>query len=54
MLQTADLVKVAKWHTTPDENEQALTTAYDFVQSTRQAENPESPENPDQKKEEEV
>jgi hypothetical protein len=54
MLQTADLVKFAKWHTTPDENEQALTTAYDFVQSTRQAENPESPENPDQKKEEEV
>ena len=31
MLQLADLVKFAKWHTTPDENEQALTTAYDFV-----------------------
>ena len=35
MLQLADLVKFAKWHTTPDENEQALTTAYEFVQETR-------------------
>ena len=35
MLQLADLVKFAKWHTTPDENEQALTTAYDFVNETR-------------------
>ena len=52
MLQLADLVKFAKWHTTPDENESALTTAYDFVQSTRQPEDPESPENPDPKKEE--
>ena len=34
MLQTADLVKFAKWHTTPDENESALTTAYDFVKET--------------------
>ena len=34
MLRTADLVKFAKWHTTPDENEQALTTAYDFVKET--------------------
>ena len=34
MLQLADLVKFAKWHTTPDENEQALTTAYDFVRTT--------------------
>ena len=34
MLQLADLVKFAKWHTTPDENEQALTTAYEFVHST--------------------
>jgi len=34
MLQTADLVKFAKWHTTPDENEQALTTAYEFVKET--------------------
>ncbi len=35
MLQLADLVKFAKWHTTPDENEQALTTAYEFVNSTK-------------------
>ena len=35
MLQLADLVKFAKWHTTPDENELALTTAYDFVKETR-------------------
>lgn len=35
MLQLADLVKFAKWHTTPDENEMALTTAYEFVQETR-------------------
>lgn len=34
MLQLADLVKFAKWHTTPDENEQALTTAYEFVKET--------------------
>ena len=36
MLQLADLVKFAKWHTTPDENEQGLTTAYEFVQSTKE------------------
>ena len=35
MLQLADLVKFAKWHTTPDENESALSTAYDFVNSTK-------------------
>lgn len=34
MLQLADLVKFAKWHTTPDENETALITAYDFVKNT--------------------
>ena len=34
MLQLADLVKFAKWHTTPDENEQALSTAYEFVRET--------------------
>ena len=44
MLQLADLVKFAKWHTTPDENETALTTAYEFVKQTT-PENPESPEN---------
>ena len=36
MLQLADLVKFAKWHTTPDENESALMTAYDFVNQTRE------------------
>ena len=35
MLQLADLVKFAKWTTTPDENEMALTTAYDFVNETK-------------------
>lgn len=35
MLQLADLVKFAKWHATPDENEQALNTAYEFVESTK-------------------
>lgn len=35
MLRLADLVKFAKWHTTPDENEQGLMTAYDFVRDTK-------------------
>ena len=47
MLQLADLVKFAKWHTTPDENEQALTTAYEFVLSTK-------PSDESDKKEEEL
>ena len=34
MLQLADLVKFAKWTTTPDENERSLRTAYDFVKET--------------------
>ena len=34
MLSLADLVKFAKWTTTPDENESALLTAYDFVKET--------------------
>ena len=34
MLQLADLVKFAKWHTTPDENESTLSTAYEFVHET--------------------
>ena len=41
MLQLADLVKFAKWHTTPDENEQALSTAYEFVQETKEVINDE-------------
>lgn len=34
MLQLADLVKFAKWRTTPDENEVSLKIAYDFVHQT--------------------
>ena len=34
MLTLADLVKFAKWTTTPDENEKSLTTAYEFVKET--------------------
>ena len=34
MLSLADLVKFAKWTTTPDENETSLKTAYDFVNET--------------------
>ena len=52
MLQLADLVKFAKWHTTPDENEQGLLTAYDFVNSTKVVE-PENPETEDKREEEE-
>ena len=40
MLQIADLVKFAKWHTTPDENENALSTAYEFVKETTPVEQP--------------
>lgn len=53
MLQLADLVKFAKWHTTPDENEQALTTAYDFVNETKVV-NGENGENGEKEEEEEV
>lgn len=34
MLSLADMVKFAKWTTTPDENENALRTAYEFVKET--------------------
>lgn len=34
MLSLADLVKFAKWQTTPEENERSLTDAYTFVQET--------------------
>jgi hypothetical protein len=40
MLRLADLVKFAKWTTTPDENENALRTAYHFVQQTTPVEEP--------------
>ncbi len=52
VLVLADLVKFAKWHTTPDENEQALTTAYAFVEETREA--PVTNEEEPNTKEEEV
>ena len=44
MLQLADLVKFAKWHTTPDENELALSTAYEFVNETKIVESQKSKE----------
>ena len=50
MLQLADLVKFAKWHTTPDENESALSTAYDFVNETKEVQS----DNVQSTKEEEV
>lgn len=34
MLSLADLVKFAKWRTTPDENERSLVLAYRFVNET--------------------
>jgi hypothetical protein len=34
MLTLADLVKFAKWSTTPDENELSLRNAYTFVKET--------------------
>jgi hypothetical protein len=43
MLQLADLVKFAKWTTTPDENELSLRSAYTFVKETTPAE--EEPQN---------
>lgn len=49
MLSLADLVKFAKWHTTPDENESALLTAYDFVHETTTA-----PAEGEQKEEEDM
>jgi len=53
MLQLADLVKFAKWHTTPDENESALLTAYDFVNSTKLSEQSDESGQSDNKEEEE-
>ena len=44
MLSLADLVKFAKWTTTPDENESALLTAYDFVRETTPTANHENDE----------
>ena len=54
MLQLADLVKFAKWHTTPDENESALTTAYEFVNQTKIVESGESRDESEKEEKEEV
>ena len=43
MLTLADLVKFAKWTTTPDENEMSLRSAYAFVKETTPVE--EEPQN---------
>ena len=43
MLTLADLVKFAKWTTTPDENEMSLRSAYTFVKETTPVE--EEPQN---------
>lgn len=45
MLQLADLVKFAKWATTPDENELSLRIAYDFVYQTTPVANEELQDN---------
>ena len=42
-LRLADLVKFAKWTATPEENEQALRTAYHFVHETTPQEQPNEP-----------
>lgn len=47
MLSLADLVKFAKWTTTPDENEIALKTAYDFVNETTPKETSEQSDSSD-------
>lgn len=52
MLQLADLVKFAKWHTTPEENEQGLKTAYDFVLETKVPDEAEGSDEADNNEEE--
>ena len=47
MLSLADLVKFAKWNPLPDENEQSLRSAYEFVRETT----PVPEENPDENSE---
>ena len=42
MLTLADLVKFAKWTTTPDENELSLRSAYTFVNETTPVEEPQN------------
>ena len=46
VLRLADLVKFAKWQATPDENEQALHIAYDFVNETKPAPEPKEENEP--------
>ncbi len=41
MLSLADLVKFAKWNPLPDENEQSLRDAYEFVRETTPEQTPE-------------
>ena len=43
MLTLADLVKFAKWQTTPEENERSLRDAYTFVNETTPKEEPLNP-----------
>lgn len=49
-LKLADLVKFAKWTTTPDENERSLQTAYRFVKETTPKETENESENTEGKK----
>ncbi len=44
MLSLADLVKFAKWKTLPDEDEQSLRSAYEFVKETTPQEQEETTE----------
>ncbi len=53
LFQTSDLVKFAKWQTTPAENEGLLSDAYQFVKDTTIV-TPEVEPNDEQKEEEEV
>ncbi|MCQ2312640.1 MAG: hypothetical protein MJZ84_04235 [Paludibacteraceae bacterium] len=45
MLSLADLVKFAKWQTTPEENERSLADAYTFVHETTEKEKVEEDQN---------
>ena len=45
MLRLADLVKFAKWDALPDENEQSLANAYEYVKLTMPKPQTESAEN---------
>lgn len=47
MLSLADLVKFAKWNALPDENEQSLRSAYEFVRETTPEEKGEEEEKAD-------